>query len=150
MDVHKDTITRAVALPGRAQARYRGEIAHTTKAVNKLIQRLSEEFAGEVLLSCYGIRLCAGRHLIRPFRLPLRNYPSERSFTSAHSHLPHNCEVYVDRGHIEGTAESSRCLTEKPIVLETGRPRPYYWMEAVDSLSDLLGIDGGTQCRTNA
>lgn len=53
MDVHKDTITYAVALPGRAQAQYRGEIAHTTKTMNKLIQRLSEEFAGELLLFCY-------------------------------------------------------------------------------------------------
>ena len=37
LDVHKDTITYAVALPGRAGAGYRGEIAHTPKAVNKLV-----------------------------------------------------------------------------------------------------------------
>jgi len=53
MDVHKDTITYAVALPGRASSAYRGEIAHTEKAVNRLIQRLSEEFSGQLLLFCY-------------------------------------------------------------------------------------------------
>ena len=53
MDVHKDTITYAVALPGRAGAGYRGEIAHRPKAVNKLIERLSVEFNGELLLFCY-------------------------------------------------------------------------------------------------
>lgn len=53
MDVHKDTITYAVAFPGRAAAQYRGEIAHSKKTVNKLIRRLSEEFSGELLLFCY-------------------------------------------------------------------------------------------------
>ena len=53
MDVHKDTITYAVALPGRANGQYRGEIAHTRKAVNKLMVRLSAEFGGELLLFCY-------------------------------------------------------------------------------------------------
>ncbi len=53
MDVHKDTVTYAVALPGRATAQFRGEIAHTKKAVNRLIQRLNDEFAGELLLFCY-------------------------------------------------------------------------------------------------
>ena len=53
MDVHKDTLTYAVALPGRAAGQYRGEIAHSKKAVNKLMQRLSDEFTGELLLFCY-------------------------------------------------------------------------------------------------
>ena len=53
MDVHKDTITYAVALPGRASGVYRGETAHTRKAVNKLMVRLSAEFGGELLLFCY-------------------------------------------------------------------------------------------------
>ena len=53
MDVHKDTITYAVALPGRANGQYRGEVAHNKKTVNKLIQRLSDEFSGELLLFCY-------------------------------------------------------------------------------------------------
>jgi transposase len=53
MDVHKDTITYAVALPGRAIGVYRGQIAHTHKAVNKLIKRLNEEFSAQLLLFCY-------------------------------------------------------------------------------------------------
>ena len=53
MDVHKDTITYAVAYPGREAPTYRGEITHTQKAVNKLIRRLSEEFSGALLLFCY-------------------------------------------------------------------------------------------------
>lgn len=53
MDVHKDTITYAVALPGRTKGQYRGEIAHKKKTVDKLIYRLSDEFAGELLLFCY-------------------------------------------------------------------------------------------------
>ena len=42
-DGHKDTITCAVALPGRTEDQYRWEIAHK-KTVDKLMQRLSEEF----------------------------------------------------------------------------------------------------------
>ena len=57
MDVHKDTTTYAVALPGRTKGRYRGEIAHTRKAVNKRLQRLSEEFFGELLLFCLKQRI---------------------------------------------------------------------------------------------
>ena len=53
MDVHKETITYAVAFPDRASGVYRGEIAHTRKAVNKLIMRLSDGFNGELLLFCY-------------------------------------------------------------------------------------------------
>ena len=53
MDVHKDTLTYAVALPGRAAGQYRGEIAHSKNSVNKLMQRLSDEFAGKLLLFCY-------------------------------------------------------------------------------------------------
>lgn len=53
MDVHKDTITYAVAYPGRMEAKYRGEIAHSGKAVNKLLARLNAEFSGELLLFCY-------------------------------------------------------------------------------------------------
>jgi transposase len=53
MDVHKDTITYAIAMPGRTKAQYRGEIAHKRKTVNKLIERLSEEFSGALLLFCY-------------------------------------------------------------------------------------------------
>lgn len=53
MDVHKDTITYAVAYAGRTKAQYRGEIAHSGKAVSKLLARLNGEFGGELLLFCY-------------------------------------------------------------------------------------------------
>lgn len=35
LDVHKDTIAWAVALPGSAEPTYCGEIAHTAKALSK-------------------------------------------------------------------------------------------------------------------
>jgi transposase len=58
LDVHKETIAVAVALPGRGEAQWRGEIAHTRKAVGKLIERLSREFEGQVLLFCYEAGPC--------------------------------------------------------------------------------------------
>jgi transposase len=58
LDVHKDTVTVAVAYPGRDAPAYRGEIAHTPKAVRKLAERLSGEFGGEVLLFCYEAGPC--------------------------------------------------------------------------------------------
>ncbi len=58
LDVHKETIAVAIARPGREEPRYRGEIAHTRKAVGKLIARLSKEFDGQVLLFCYEAGPC--------------------------------------------------------------------------------------------
>lgn len=58
LDVHKDTIAVAVAWPGREEPEYRGEIAHTPKAVDKLVARLSEEMGGEVMLWCYEAGPC--------------------------------------------------------------------------------------------
>jgi len=58
LDVHKDTIAVAVALPGRAEPVYRGEIAHQRKAVAKWLQRLSAEFEGLLLLFCYEAGPC--------------------------------------------------------------------------------------------
>lgn len=58
MDVHKDTIAVAVALPGRTQGVHRGVIRNTTKAVNSLLQRLSEEFEGQLLLFGYEAGPC--------------------------------------------------------------------------------------------
>ena len=49
LDVHKETIVFAVAWAGRAPES-RGEIANKPKAVAKLVERLNEEFGGEVLL----------------------------------------------------------------------------------------------------
>ncbi|MCP4287688.1 MAG: IS110 family transposase [Gammaproteobacteria bacterium] len=58
LDVHKDTIAVAVALAGREEPEYRGEIAHTRKAVDKLVERLSKEFGGAVMLFCYEAGPC--------------------------------------------------------------------------------------------
>ena len=58
LDVHKETIAVAVALPGREAPQSRGEIRHTRKAVGKLIERLSEEFDGQLLLFCYEAGPC--------------------------------------------------------------------------------------------
>jgi transposase len=58
LDVHKETIAVAIARSGREEPQYRGEIAHTRKAVGKLIERLSKEFDGEVILFCYEAGPC--------------------------------------------------------------------------------------------
>ena len=58
LDVHKDTIAVALAAPGRGEPRYDGEIAHTPKAVKKLVQRLSAETGGEQMLWCYEAGPC--------------------------------------------------------------------------------------------
>jgi len=51
LDVHKDTIAVAVAREGRGEPEYRGEIAHNSASIRKLLQRLSPN--GEVLNFCY-------------------------------------------------------------------------------------------------
>ena len=88
LDVHKDTITYAVAYPGRMKAKYRGEIAHSSKAVRKLLARLNTEFVGELLLFCYeagptGYTLqrqimASGHecHVVAPSKIPCK--PGER------------------------------------------------------------------------
>ena len=58
LDVHKDTIAVAVARGGRDEPEYRGEIAHTPKALAKLLRRLSEVFDGALLLFCYEAGPC--------------------------------------------------------------------------------------------
>jgi len=58
MDVHKETITWAVAHAGRSAPEYRGEIANKPKTIDKLVTRLSKEFDGEVLLWCYEAGPC--------------------------------------------------------------------------------------------
>jgi transposase len=67
LDVHKETIAVAVAPAGREAPASRGEIANKPKAVAKLAERLSREFAGEVLLWCYEAGPCGYgvyRHLL--------------------------------------------------------------------------------------
>jgi transposase len=58
LDVHKDSIAVAVAARGRGEPFYRGEIANRPKAVAKLIERLSEESDGGLLLFCYEAGPC--------------------------------------------------------------------------------------------
>ena len=58
LDVHKETIAVAVALEGRGEPVYRGEIAHQPKALKKWLERLNEEFGGALLLFCYEAGPC--------------------------------------------------------------------------------------------
>lgn len=58
LDVHKDTIAVAVAEPGRGAPRYRGEIKHTAKALNRLVEKLSAEYGGVLMLWCYEAGPC--------------------------------------------------------------------------------------------
>lgn len=56
LDVHKETIAVAVALPGRSEAVYRGEIKNQRKSLMRLIGSLSPN--GEVLGFCYEAGPC--------------------------------------------------------------------------------------------
>ncbi len=58
LDVHKESIVFAVARVGWEAPESRGEIANKPKAVAKLVERLNEEFGGEVLLFCYEAGPC--------------------------------------------------------------------------------------------
>ncbi len=58
LDVHKETIAVAVARAGREEPEFTGEIANKPKTVVKLVERLSREFNGEVLLFCYEAGPC--------------------------------------------------------------------------------------------
>jgi len=63
LDVHKDSIAVAVALPGRQEPSYRGEIRNDRKSLLRLIARLSPN--GEVLSSATrrvrAAMVCTGR-----------------------------------------------------------------------------------------
>ena len=56
LDVHKDTSAVAVALPGREEPVYRGEIKNQRKSLVRLIRSLSPH--GEVLSFCYEAGPC--------------------------------------------------------------------------------------------
>ena len=67
LDVHKETIVVAVARAGREAPESRSEIANKPKTVAKLVERLNQEFEGEVLLFCYEAGPCGYglyRHLL--------------------------------------------------------------------------------------
>ena len=58
LDVHKETIAVAVALPGRDEPQYRGEIKHERKTLKQWLERLNAEFGGALLLFCYEAGPC--------------------------------------------------------------------------------------------
>ena len=59
LDVHKETIAVAVALPGRGDPVYLGEIAHRRGSLRRPMGRLSPH--GEVLSFCYEAGPCRCR-----------------------------------------------------------------------------------------
>jgi transposase len=58
LDVHKASISVAIAEPGRQAPEFRGEIPHEPKAIDTLIRQLSERFAGQPLLFSYEAGPC--------------------------------------------------------------------------------------------
>lgn len=58
LDVHKETIAVSVARAGRSAPQGRGVIANRPEKVRKLVERLSQEFQGQVLLFCYEAGPC--------------------------------------------------------------------------------------------
>jgi transposase len=58
LDVHKETIAVAIALPGRSEPTYRGEIANKPTTIRKWLAQLSTEFDGALLLFCYEAGPC--------------------------------------------------------------------------------------------
>jgi transposase len=58
LDVHKETIAVAIARAGRKTPESWDEIANKPKKVAKLVERLNQEFGGEVLLFCYEAGPC--------------------------------------------------------------------------------------------
>lgn len=58
LDVHKDSISIAVARAGRESPVFDGECANTPKAIAKLVKRLTQEFGGCLLLFCYEAGPC--------------------------------------------------------------------------------------------
>jgi transposase len=58
LDVHKETIAVSIARAGRDAPESRAEIANQPKKIAKLVERLTREFEGEVLLFCYEAGPC--------------------------------------------------------------------------------------------
>ena len=56
LDVHKETIAVAIALPGREEPVYRGEIRNQRSSLRRLVRNLSSR--GEVLSFCYEAGPC--------------------------------------------------------------------------------------------
>lgn len=58
LDVHKETIAIAVAPRGRGKVIYRNEIPNRPKNIKKMVEKLTKEFAGELLLFSYEAGPC--------------------------------------------------------------------------------------------
>ena len=58
LDVHKETIAVAVATRGRGKVSYRNEIPNRPKSIKKMVDKLNEEFHGELLLFSYEAGPC--------------------------------------------------------------------------------------------
>jgi len=123
LDVHKDTIAWAVALPGRASPEYRGEFAHQPKTVSKWLARLSTEFDGAVLPFCYEAGPCG--------------YGLYRELIAA----GHDCQVVAPslipkKPGAQGTSTAQRlCAASRP-SLATGRKTRWTqaqinWLESI-------------------
>ena len=94
LDVHKETIAVAVALPDRSAPRFEGEIANTPKAIERLFTRLAVD--AEIYLWCYEAGPC-GYGLYRQIR-----------------ELGHDCEVVAP-------PESSKLKTDRRDALKLAR-----------------------------
>lgn len=58
LDVHKQTISIALARAGREKPISLGEIANKPKTIARMVERLCQEFEGEVLMFCYEAGSC--------------------------------------------------------------------------------------------
>ncbi len=58
LDVHKDTIVVAIAESGREAPFYRCEIVNKPGRIARLVERLSEQYDGQILLFCYEAGSC--------------------------------------------------------------------------------------------
>ena len=67
LDVHKETVAVSVARCGCQDPEQSIEIPNTPPSIRKLVERLNEEFHGQVLLLCYEAGPC-GYILYRQLR----------------------------------------------------------------------------------
>ena len=58
LDVHKETIAVAVATRGRSKVSYRNEIPNRPKSIKKIVDKLVNEFHGELILFSYEAGPC--------------------------------------------------------------------------------------------
>ncbi len=80
LNVHKDTISVAVALPGREDPVFRGEIRNQRSSLRRLIGRLSPD--GEVISFCYEAGPCG---------YGVRTPPNRERSTGCRTHRHRTC-----------------------------------------------------------